>query len=81
MRYTFISLQTIATKQWKAFHNLYRDAIQFIGLNNFQARSKKIFDFHFNAALTAVNLAKYDWLSTKGKMDKPFSMSDYILFM
>ena len=34
-------------------------------------------DFHFNAALTAVNLAKQDWFATKGKEDKPFSMSDY----
>jgi hypothetical protein len=41
------------------------------------ARSKNKLDFHFNAALTAVNLAKYDWLGTKGKENKPFSMSDY----
>lgn len=56
---------------------LYRDAKQFTGLNNCQARSKNKLDFHFNAALTAVNLAKKDWLETKGKVDKPFSMSDY----
>jgi hypothetical protein len=56
---------------------LYRDAKQFTGLNNCQARSKNKLDFHFNAALTAVNLAKQDWFSTKGKVDKPFSMSDY----
>jgi hypothetical protein len=56
---------------------LYRDAKQFTGLNNCQARSKNKLDFHFNAALTAVNLAKQDWFATKGKGDKPFSMSDY----
>jgi len=56
---------------------LYRDAKQFTGLNSCQARSKNKLDFHFNAALTAVNLAKHEWLITKGKEDKPFSMSDY----
>ena len=56
---------------------LNRDAKQFTGLNNCQARSKNKLDFHFNAALTAVNLAKQDWFATKGKGDKPFSMSDY----
>jgi hypothetical protein len=56
---------------------LYRDAKQHTGLTNCQARSKNKLDFHFNAALTAVNLAKHDWLSTKGNEDKPFSMSDY----
>lgn len=56
---------------------LYRDAKQFTGLNNCQARSKNKLDFHFNAALTAVNLAKHDWYKTKGKEEKPFSMSDY----
>lgn len=56
---------------------LYRDAKQHTGLTSYRARSKNKLDFHFNAALTAVNLAKHDWLSTKGKEDKPFSMSDY----
>jgi hypothetical protein len=56
---------------------LYRDAKQFTGLTTCQARSKNKLDFHFNAALTAVNLAKQDWLSTKGQEAKPFSMSDY----
>ena len=56
---------------------LYRDAKQHTGLTNCQARSKNKLDFHFNAALTAVNLAKHDWLSAKGNEDKPFSMSDY----
>lgn len=56
---------------------LYRDAKQFTGLTSCQARSKDKLDFHFNAALTAINMAKHDWLKTKGKEDKPFSMSDY----
>lgn len=56
---------------------LYRDAKQFTGLTSCQARSKNKLDFHFNAALTAVNLAKYDWLSNKSETPKPFSMSDY----
>ena len=56
---------------------LYRDAKQFTGLSSCQARSKNKLDFHFNAALTAINLAKHDWLQTKGKGHKPFSMSDY----
>jgi len=44
---------------------LYRDAKQFTGLNSCQARSQNKLDFHFNASLTAVNLAKQDWLSNK----------------
>jgi len=56
---------------------LYRDAKQFTGLTDCQARSKNKLDFHFNAALTAVNLAKSEWLSTKNPEDKTFSMSDY----
>lgn len=56
---------------------LYRDAKQFTGLTNCQARSENKLDFHFNAALTAVNLAKQDWLSTKNGTLKPFSMADY----
>lgn len=56
---------------------LYRDAKQFTGLSTCQARSKNKLDFHFNAALTAVNLAKQDWLSTQNHSTKPFSMANY----
>ena len=56
---------------------LYRDAKQHTGLTNCQARGKNKLDFHFNAALAAVNLAKNDWLSTRENKNKPFSMSDY----
>jgi hypothetical protein len=56
---------------------LYRDAKQFTGLNTCQARSENKLDFHFNAALTAVNVAKHDWLSNKNEVKIPFSMADY----
>ena len=56
---------------------LYRDAKQFTGLTTCQARIENKLDFHFNAALTAINLAKQDWLSTKNGTLKPFSMADY----
>jgi len=56
---------------------LYRDAKQFTGLTTCQARSKGKLDFHFNAALTAINLAKHDWLSNKKDTWQPFSMADY----
>ena len=56
---------------------LYRDAKQFAGLTTCQARSKGKLDFHFNAALTAINLAKHDWLSNNDAQREPFSMADY----
>lgn len=56
---------------------LYRDAKQYCGLTNCQARSQNKLAFHFNAALTAVNLAKVDWLNTKTDDNSQFSMSDY----
>lgn len=37
---------------------LFRDAKQFTGLAQCQARDEKALDFHFNAALASVNLAK-----------------------
>jgi hypothetical protein len=56
---------------------LYRDAKQFTGLTTCQARSENKLDFHFNAALTAINIAKHDWISTRSDTSKPFSMADY----
>lgn len=56
---------------------LYRDAKQFAGLTTCQARSKGKLDFHFNASLTAVNLAKHDWLSNNKGQREPFSMADH----
>ncbi len=56
---------------------LYRDAKRFTGLTSCQGRSENKLDFHFNAALTAVNLAKHDWLSCGSNIGKPFSMVGY----
>ena len=56
---------------------LYRDAKQHCGLTNCQARSENKLYFHFNAALTAVNLAKVDWLKLNTNENSQFSMSDY----
>ena len=56
---------------------LYRDAKQHCGLEDCQARSKNKLDFHFNAALTAVNLAKMFWLETQKSDLEAFSMADY----
>jgi len=39
---------------------LFRDAKQFTGLMHCQARNLKALDFHFNASMSAVNLAKLD---------------------
>jgi hypothetical protein len=44
---------------------LYWDAKQYCGLTNCQARSENKPGFHFNAALTAVNIAKIEWLQSK----------------
>jgi hypothetical protein len=58
---------------------LYRDAKQHCGLTDCQARSKNKLDFHFNAALTTVNLAKMHWLATKKSANEPFSMNNFKL--
>jgi len=55
---------------------IYRDAKQFTGLNDCQARSENKLHFHFNAALTSINLAKAShWISSSKQERKPFSMS------
>lgn len=56
---------------------LYRDAKQHTGLTNVQARSENKLDFHFNASLTAINLAKQEWIQGKSEHEKTFSMADY----
>jgi IS4 transposase len=56
---------------------LYRDGKQHTGLNDCQARSKNKLNFHFNASLTAINLAKIThWLSIPKEQRKSFSMTD-----
>ena len=75
-RFSPLCEQTFRNQFEKEF-DFYSFNKQFTGLTNCQGRSKNKLDFHFNATLTAINLAKQDWLSTKGNEDKPFSMSDY----
>jgi hypothetical protein len=56
---------------------LYRDGKQHSGLNDCQARSENKLHFHFNASLTAVNLAKAEhWLSVPKQERGAFSMAD-----
>jgi len=56
---------------------LYRDAKQHCGLEDCQARSKNKLDFHFNVALTTVNIAKLHWLETRKSDKEPFSMTNF----
>ena len=56
---------------------LYRDAKQHCGLQDCQARSQNKLNFHFNAALTAVNIAKIHWINTRNTNAEPFSMADF----
>ncbi|GHV23531.1 transposase [Bacteroidia bacterium] len=54
----------------------FRDAKQFAGLEHSQARSENKLDFHFNTALTTVNIAKVIQLKDETKRELPFSMKD-----
>ena len=56
---------------------LYRDGKQHTGLNDCQARSENKLHFHFNASLTAINIAKIKhWLSVPKQERGAFSMSN-----
>ncbi|MBK5247498.1 MAG: transposase, partial [Peptostreptococcaceae bacterium] len=55
----------------------FRDAKQFAGLENSQARSGNKLNFHFNAALTTVNIAKIMQLSNPETRENSFSMATY----
>jgi len=56
---------------------LFRDAKQFTGLTHNQARSESKMNFHANAALTAINIAKETYhLSVDKSQRKAFSMAD-----
>ena len=56
---------------------LYRDGKQHTGLNDCQARSENKLHFHFNASLTAVNLAKAEHYLAVPKQERgAFSMAD-----
>jgi hypothetical protein len=49
---------------------LFRDAKQHTGFEHCQSRSKKALDFHFNASLTAVNIAKVEILRKRKPGEK-----------
>lgn len=56
---------------------LYRDGKQNTGLDDCQARSENKLDFHFNIALTTINIAKIThWISIQKEKRKSFSMAD-----
>ena len=55
---------------------IFRDAKQFTGLGHCQARGQDRLDFHFNASLAALNLAKVDaYLSFGYDPETPFSLA------
>jgi len=56
---------------------IYRDAKQHCGLEDCQARSEKKLNFHFNVALTTVNLAKIHWLDNRKSNSEAFSMANF----
>lgn len=55
----------------------FRDAKQFTGLENSQARSGNKLKFHFNTALTTVNIVKILQLSNPGTWENLFSIATY----
>lgn len=60
---------------------LFRDAKQHTGLDHCQARDPEKLHFHWNAALTSVNLAKAaHWSGKVGAEKEPFSMADVKTF-
>jgi hypothetical protein len=55
----------------------FRDAKQYVGLNHCQARDKEKLNFHFNASLTAVSMAKTaHWLGLPKAQRSAFSIAD-----
>jgi len=54
----------------------YRDAKQAVGLNHSQARSLNKLNFHFNASLTSVNIAKVTHWKNRKDDKASFSISD-----
>ena len=57
---------------------IFRDSKQFTGLTDCQARDAQKLEFHFNASLTALNLAKYEqFLQRDASQPFVFSMASY----
>jgi hypothetical protein len=54
---------------------LFRDAKQFSGLSDCQARSQAKLNFHFNASLSAVTFAKLEARHQNGNCGQTFSMA------
>jgi DDE superfamily endonuclease len=74
---TALSAHTIS-RYYKArfqIEFLFRDAKQFTGLSDCQARSVHKLHFHFNASLSAVSFAKLEARRIDGTPDVPFSMA------
>jgi len=55
---------------------LYRDAKQYTGLCHGQGRSSEKIDFHVNAALTTVNVAKIQHVNMENTCEEKFSMAN-----
>ena len=56
---------------------LFRDAKGHLGLEDCQSRQGEALDFHYNTALTTLNVAKaHHWLSIPKEQRPPFSMAD-----
>lgn len=55
---------------------LIRDAKQYTGLQDCQARSTAKIEYHANVALTAINVAKFEHWIAENKQQRPFSMAD-----
>jgi DDE superfamily endonuclease len=57
---------------------LFRDSKQFTGLTDCQSRAKAVLDFHFNAALATLNLARSEELQTQtAQPPHVFSMASW----
>jgi IS4 transposase len=61
---------------------IFRDAKQFTGLSDCQSRDAQKLDFHFNASLMALNVARYETQFQPSDSDpnqkaEPFSMASY----
>ena len=57
---------------------LFRDSKQFTGLSDCQARAEAALDFHFNAALATLNLARTaQLLEQTGELPQVFSMASW----
>ena len=57
---------------------LFRDSKQFTGLSDCQARAKAALDFHFNASLATLNLARAEELRAQtDNSPKVFSMASW----